>query len=65
MNGKQVDKGDSYVNSKNSSIVECSLKPHLPEGTYRIEWKEVSSDGHPVDGVIPFGKEREAVIKVK
>jgi copper transport protein len=55
MNGKQVDVGDSHVNSKNSSIVEVGLKRHLPDGTYRIEWKVVSSDGHPVDGVIPFG----------
>jgi copper transport protein len=55
MNGKQVDVGNSHISSKNSSIIECSLKPHLSEGTYRIEWKVVSSDGHPVDGVIPFG----------
>ncbi|HEY2421415.1 MAG TPA: copper resistance CopC/CopD family protein, partial [Neobacillus sp.] len=55
MNGKQVDKGDSHINRKNSSIIECSVKSSLPDGTYRIEWKVVSSDGHPVEGVIPFG----------
>jgi copper transport protein len=55
MNGKQVDKGDSHIDPKNSSIIECGVKSHLPDGTYRIEWKVVSSDGHPVEGVIPFG----------
>lgn len=55
LNGKEVDNGDSRIDSKNSSVIECSLKPHLPEGAYRIDWKVVSSDGHPVEGVIPFG----------
>lgn len=55
MNGIQVDKGDSQVDPKIPSIIHCDLKSHLPDGTYRIEWKVVSSDGHPVEGVIPFG----------
>ncbi len=55
LNGKQVDAGNSKINSKNPSEIECDLKPNLPDGTYRIDWKVVSSDGHPVEGVIPFG----------
>lgn len=55
MNGKQVDRGNSHINPKNSLIAECGLIPHLQNGTYRIEWKAISDDGHPVEGVIPFG----------
>lgn len=55
MNGKEAAIEDSHVDSKNHSIIECSLKSQLADGTYRVEWKVVSDDGHPEEGVIPFG----------
>ncbi|MDQ0198336.1 copper resistance protein CopC [Neobacillus ginsengisoli] len=52
--GNQIDQKNGHINSKNSSILEADLKKNLPKGTYRIQWKVVSNDGHPVQGVIPF-----------
>jgi methionine-rich copper-binding protein CopC len=28
--------------------------PEMPPGTYRIEWRAISADGHPVGGTIRF-----------
>ncbi|MDP4087284.1 MAG: copper resistance protein CopC [Bacillota bacterium] len=53
-NGNRVDQKNGRIDPKNSSILECGLNRSLPNGTYRIQWKVVSSDGHPVQGVIPF-----------
>ncbi|WML38849.1 copper resistance protein CopC [Neobacillus sp. OS1-2] len=52
--GNRVDKKDGKIDPKQPSILKSGLKKNLPEGTYRIKWKVVSSDGHPVEGVIPF-----------
>ncbi|MBO0960426.1 copper resistance protein CopC [Neobacillus sp. MM2021_6] len=52
--GNRVDKKDGRIDPKQPSILKSGLKKNLPEGTYRIKWKVVSSDGHPVEGVIPF-----------
>ncbi|MFB7139350.1 copper resistance protein CopC [Gottfriedia sp. NPDC056225] len=52
--GKRVDLNDGKVNKQNPSILEGNLKPNLPDGNYHIVWKVVSSDGHSVNGVIPF-----------
>ncbi|ULT59274.1 copper resistance protein CopC [Neobacillus drentensis] len=52
--GKRVDQKNGGVNAENPSIIECNLDKNLPNGTYSIQWRVVSSDGHPVQGVIPF-----------
>ena len=52
--GKQVDQKNGRIDPSNPAIIESDLKEHLPDGTYRIQWRVVSSDGHPVEGVIPF-----------
>ncbi|MBT2659102.1 copper resistance protein CopC [Bacillus sp. ISL-18] len=52
--GKRVDQKNGGVNAENPSIIECNLDESLPNGTYSIQWRVVSSDGHPVQGVIPF-----------
>ncbi|MFC4802035.1 copper resistance CopC/CopD family protein [Neobacillus sp. GCM10023253] len=52
--GKRVDQKDGRINAKNSTILECGLKQNLPNGTYSIQWKIVSSDGHPIQGTISF-----------
>lgn len=53
-NGKRVDRKNGHIDPNQPSIIECSLNKNLPNGTYRIQWRVVSSDGHPVQGVIPF-----------
>ncbi|MGG0176966.1 copper resistance protein CopC [Gottfriedia acidiceleris] len=52
--GNRVDLRNGNINKKNHSILEGSLKPNLPDGNYHIVWKVISSDGHSVNGVIPF-----------
>lgn len=52
--GKRVDKKNGRIDPKQPSILRSGLKQNLPDGTYRVKWKVVSSDGHPVEGVIPF-----------
>lgn len=31
-----------------------ALTPDMPEAGYEVRWRVVSSDGHPISGVIPF-----------
>lgn len=59
--GKQVPLKNEDINVKNHSILEAQIKEDMPDGTYSIQWKVVSADGHPVQGVIPFsiGKDQE------
>lgn len=52
--GNRVDKKNGRIDPKQPSILKSGLKKNLPDGMYRIKWKVVSSDGHPVEGVIPF-----------
>lgn len=52
--GNRVDKKNGRINPKQPAILEAGLEKNLPDGTYRIEWKVISDDGHPVQGVIPF-----------
>lgn len=52
--GNRVDKKNGRIDPKQPSILTSGLKNGLPDGSYRIKWKVVSSDGHPVEGVIPF-----------
>lgn len=53
-NGIRVDQKSGRIDPKQPSILKSELKKNLPNGSYRIKWKVVSSDGHPVEGVIPF-----------
>jgi copper transport protein len=52
--GNRVDKKNGRIDPKQPFILKSDLKKNLPNGSYRIKWKVVSSDGHPVEGVIPF-----------
>ncbi|MFP5111020.1 copper resistance CopC/CopD family protein [Bacillaceae bacterium C204] len=53
-NGSRVDQKNGRIDPKQPSILKSEIKKNLPNGSYRIKWKVVSSDGHPVEGVIPF-----------
>lgn len=37
-----------------ASSVSVPVAPDMPAGGYEVRWRVVSSDGHPVSGVIPF-----------
>lgn len=52
--GDRVDIGKDEINKSNHSIIETKLIPDLPLGNYQVKWNVVSSDGHPVQGVISF-----------
>ena len=53
-NGSRVDNGDSSVDSNNLTIMSVSLPP-IPNGSYTVAWKNVSTvDGHRVRGSFVF-----------
>lgn len=39
----------------NISTLQAKITHKMVNGTYAIKWKVVSADGHPVQGIIPFG----------
>lgn len=52
--GKRVDLKDANIDKKNKKLLEAGLKENLKNGLYSIQWKVISADGHPIQGVIPF-----------
>lgn len=36
------------------NVVTAPLAPDMPAGSYEIRWQVVSSDGHPITGIVPF-----------
>ncbi|WP_433774668.1 copper resistance CopC/CopD family protein [Bacillus wiedmannii] len=52
--GKRVDLKDAHIDKKNKKLLEAGLKENLKDGLYSIQWKAISADGHPIQGVIPF-----------
>lgn len=51
--GKTVDKGDSHVAPKDSTLLEVSV-PQLPPGEYLVIWNAVARDGHRTTGKYTF-----------
>lgn len=52
--GRGVDLGDSFVDSREPTTISVSLEP-LPNGTYTVAWKNLSTvDGHRVRGSFVF-----------
>ncbi len=52
--GRPVDNGDSAVDSRDPTVMSVSLPP-LPNGTYVVDWTNVSTvDGHKVRGSFLF-----------
>lgn len=47
--------GTAYPSSLTlaGAVVSVDLD-HLPDGFYDVRWRVVSSDGHPISGIIPF-----------
>jgi methionine-rich copper-binding protein CopC len=51
--GSMVDKGDSRVNPKDSTLLEVSVPP-LPPGQYVVIWSVIARDGHRTMGQYTF-----------
>jgi methionine-rich copper-binding protein CopC len=52
-NGKQIDKGDSHVDSKDHTLLVVSL-PQLGNGIYKVKWRVTSVDTHKTEGDFTF-----------
>ena len=50
---KQVDRGDSHVESTDPAELVASLPPLVP-GAYKVVWRVVSVDTHVTDGRYEF-----------
>jgi methionine-rich copper-binding protein CopC len=49
--GTRVDNGDYQVTGE---VLTVSLKPDQADGTYKVTYRVVSEDGHPIEGVYEF-----------
>lgn len=47
----RVDNGDFQVTGE---VLTVSLKPDLADDTYKVTYRVVSEDGHPIEGVYEF-----------
>ncbi|MGE7767601.1 copper resistance protein CopC [Peribacillus sp. NPDC096540] len=52
--GSKIQIQDSKISEKSEKILEARWKGSIDEGIYYIKWRVVSSDGHPIEGTIPF-----------
>lgn len=48
--GERVDRGDARTDPEDMTVMVASLDADLPAGSYRVEWRATSADGHPIDG---------------
>jgi len=51
--GKQIDKGDAHVETRDRAIMKISLPPLSP-GVYKVEWQALSTDTHKSNGDFTF-----------
>ena len=53
--GERVDGGDSIVDAADPTVMSVGLPPALPNGTYTVAWRNLSTvDGHRIRGVFAF-----------
>ncbi|MBT2647079.1 copper resistance protein CopC [Bacillus sp. ISL-34] len=52
--GDKIQIQDSTISKQSGKILEAKWKGTIDEGIYYIKWRVVSSDGHPIEGTIPF-----------
>ncbi|KXG10650.1 Copper transport protein YcnJ [Anoxybacillus sp. P3H1B] len=52
--GQSITLNQVRIDKNHPKILEANLPNALSQGTYMIQWRVVSSDGHPVKGTIPF-----------
>ncbi|WP_217180640.1 copper resistance CopC family protein [Streptomyces sp. AC495_CC817] len=49
--GRDWSEGAAVVNGRTAT---AAVKPGMPEAGYQVRWQVVSSDGHPISGIVPF-----------
>ncbi|WP_405171382.1 copper resistance protein CopC [Paenibacillus sp. FSL H8-0280] len=52
--GNQADDGNVQIDVDRPHILETGLQTGLGNGTYAVNWKAVSADGHPIQGAYVF-----------
>jgi CopC domain len=52
--GHEVRLHDVRIDATNPHVLESNVPNRLTNGIYVIKWESISSDGHPVEGTIPF-----------
>lgn len=57
--GVQIDKSDSSVSGR---FLSASLDPSEKVGTFTVDWRIVSEDGHPVEGSFQFSVESSPTV---
>ncbi len=58
--GGRVDEDNARVSPKNRKLLVTDLE-ELPEGSYTIDWRVTSTDGHPISGTRGFAVDASAV----
>jgi methionine-rich copper-binding protein CopC len=51
--GDRIDEDDGRVSPNNRKLLVIDLE-ELPEGSYTVDWRVTSTDGHPVSGTRRF-----------
>lgn len=59
--GQRVDNDDSSMGAT-GTVLRATVRPELPDGTYVMNYRVVSTDGHPISGAIVFGVGEQTVI---
>jgi copper resistance protein C len=57
--GNRVDEDDARVDPDDARVLLAGLE-HLPRGSYRVEWRVASVDGHVVEDAYAFNVTPEA-----
>lgn len=52
--GQEIRLHDVRIDATNPHVLKGNVPNRLANGVYVMKWKVVSSDGHPVEGTIPF-----------
>ncbi|WP_350301037.1 copper resistance protein CopC [Peribacillus frigoritolerans] len=52
--GDKIQIQDSAISEQSEKVLEAKWQDTIDEGIYYIKWRVVSSDGHPIEGTIPF-----------
>jgi methionine-rich copper-binding protein CopC len=55
----RVDEDDARISSNDARLLVIDLK-ELPKGSYTVEWRVTSADGHPVSGTYRFAVDASA-----
>jgi copper resistance protein C len=50
--GPQSDHWESGPPQVNGNVVSAPVRPLGPAGTYSVNWRVLSADGHPVQGIL-------------